>query len=263
MAEFGENVWYLKSDSVGEDKLSNRWEEGVDLGARDETGESLVGTAAGVFKRRGSRRKATGKERWNKEKLDAMVGVPWQPTPGEESEEIKTRVNIPSEEGPITKPIVVEDKAPITRRVRIEKDEPKKFGYTVGCLGCRMAIEGRPAQSHSEECRARIMKRREEEQESSRGEKQKTKEEPSGSGLNGEEIKKSLEEEQKRENEEGWQPEEEGETEEIEEDQDEEEGREGSDGTVEEENDEEDEDEEMQPEEEMRTPLKGTWYRSL
>ena len=126
------------------------------MGARDETGEALVGTAGGVFKCRSSRRKALERERWDRQNLDAMVGVPWQPTPGEEGEEIKTKVNMPVDEGPINKPIVVEDKAPITRRARIEKDELKKFGYMVGCFGRRMAIEGRPAQSHSEECRAII-----------------------------------------------------------------------------------------------------------
>ena len=65
---------------------------------------------------------------------------------------------MPIDEGPITKPILVEDKAPITRRERISKEDLKMFGYTAGRLGCRMAAEGRTAQSHTEECRARILK---------------------------------------------------------------------------------------------------------
>ena len=128
VTEFGENVWYLKAESVGKDKMSNRWEEGVYMGTRDETGEALVGTAGGVFKCRSFRRKALERERWDRQNLDAMVGAPWQPTPGEEGEEIKTKVNMPMDEGPITKPVVVEDRMPITRRERISKEDLKRFG---------------------------------------------------------------------------------------------------------------------------------------
>ena len=92
-------MWYLKADSVGKDKMSNRWEEGVYIGTRDETGEALVGTTGGVFKCRSFRRKTLERERWDRQNLDAMVGVPWQPTPGEEGEEIKTKVNMPIDEG--------------------------------------------------------------------------------------------------------------------------------------------------------------------
>jgi hypothetical protein len=40
VAEFGENVWYLKAASAGRDKLERRWEEGVWLGIKDESGRS-------------------------------------------------------------------------------------------------------------------------------------------------------------------------------------------------------------------------------
>ena len=63
VAEFGEAVWYLKSDSAGKNKYVNTWREGVWLGITNDTGESIIGTD-GDF-----RRKPIVAERWNKEKL--------------------------------------------------------------------------------------------------------------------------------------------------------------------------------------------------
>ncbi len=39
VAEIGENVWYLRANSVGKGKFKPRWEEGVWLGIRGESGE--------------------------------------------------------------------------------------------------------------------------------------------------------------------------------------------------------------------------------
>ena len=52
MAEFGENVWYLRAGSLGQAKFENRWEEGVWLGILDDSGESIIGTEIGVVKAR-------------------------------------------------------------------------------------------------------------------------------------------------------------------------------------------------------------------
>ena len=52
VAEFGENILYLKANSAGKSKFDARWLEGVWLGIRDESGESIVGTPEGVVKRR-------------------------------------------------------------------------------------------------------------------------------------------------------------------------------------------------------------------
>ena len=42
------------------------------------------------------------------------------------------------------------------KRAKIFKDDLIRLGYTVGCQGCRAAIRGNTAQSHTEECRKRI-----------------------------------------------------------------------------------------------------------
>ena len=44
IAEFGEGVLYLRAESVGKDQYTSRWEEGVFVGTREESGEIIVGT---------------------------------------------------------------------------------------------------------------------------------------------------------------------------------------------------------------------------
>ena len=104
IAEFGENVVYLKTGSVGKDKFNSRWEEGVWLGISDESGESIIGTKEGVIKARDFRRKAIAEERWNKEHFTSIKGTPWEPNPGRESDyRVQSRVIMP-DVGPITAP---------------------------------------------------------------------------------------------------------------------------------------------------------------
>ena len=56
VAEFGEQVWYYKPGITGKDKLDVRWESGIWLGIRDESGEVIVGTSKGVLKDRSLRK---------------------------------------------------------------------------------------------------------------------------------------------------------------------------------------------------------------
>ena len=82
MAEFGENVWYLKAGTLGRYKFNNRWEEGVWLGITDESGESIIGTPDGIVKAKYYKRKPISTERWNKDYFDKIKGTPWEPNPG-------------------------------------------------------------------------------------------------------------------------------------------------------------------------------------
>ena len=157
VAEFGENVWYLKAGSAGKEKFDSRWEEGVWLGISDESGESLIGTKNGALKAKDFRRKTLAAERWNKENFDEIQGTPWEPIPGREGNyNIASRITLP-DAGPVTAPARGrETEEPLTRRFKILKEHLLKFGYMQGCLGCKNAREGKPAQSHKEECRQRI-----------------------------------------------------------------------------------------------------------
>ena len=130
-------------------------EEGVWLGVRSESGEFTVGAKEGVAKCRDFRGRPEG-ERWNKEALSGMKGTPWQPTPGRDSMEVRCRVHMPAEEAPVTEPVKGLARETGPKRAKIYKSDLVRHGYAVGCPGCRAAVRGKEAQSHSEECRKRI-----------------------------------------------------------------------------------------------------------
>ena len=44
IAEFGEAVMYLKAGTKGVHKFNNRWEGGIWLGVKSESGETVIGT---------------------------------------------------------------------------------------------------------------------------------------------------------------------------------------------------------------------------
>jgi hypothetical protein len=156
VAEFGECIWYLPANTAGINKYEVRWQEGVWLGIRMESGETIVGTELGVVKCRDFRRKPANGGRWNREFVDKIVGVPWEVYPGVKgSVEIRSRVRFPQEPGEVPRPIRGRDEY-IPRRFRIQKGDLQKFGFTAGCPGCRAANRGLPATGHSEECRRRI-----------------------------------------------------------------------------------------------------------
>ena len=98
VAEFCECVWYLKAGSTGKDKFESRWEDGVWLGIRDRSGESIIGTPEGVVKARDFRRKGVLTERWNRDEINGFRGLPWEPIPGKEGDyEIRVKVNMPDQ----------------------------------------------------------------------------------------------------------------------------------------------------------------------
>ena len=57
VAEFGECVHYAPAFSAGRNKFDVRWLDGVWLGIKLESGESIIGTAEGIVKARDFRRK--------------------------------------------------------------------------------------------------------------------------------------------------------------------------------------------------------------
>ena len=112
VAEFGENVWYLKSDSAGKIKYVNRWHEGIWLGIADDTGETIVGTDEGAVKAKDFRRKPIIGERWKKERPASMRGVPWKTSVHEDGDELRIHINMPQDDGPLSelvKPREVDD----------------------------------------------------------------------------------------------------------------------------------------------------------
>ncbi len=88
---------------VGKDNLGTRWKEGVWLSVKAESGESFVGTSAGVVKASGFRRKPESGGRLSKEDFDKFRGVPWEPYPGSGGAcEIRSIVRLPIDPAEVT-----------------------------------------------------------------------------------------------------------------------------------------------------------------
>ncbi len=74
-AEFGECIMCADALSVGKGRFDVRWKEGVCLGIKAESGESLVGGGEGVIKAGDFRKKPEIGCRWKQEDFDKFRGV--------------------------------------------------------------------------------------------------------------------------------------------------------------------------------------------
>ena len=81
--EFGEKVLWRKSPSQhGFQALQSVWADGVYLGYRWNSGEHVVGDGSGVWKTQTFQRRPY-EERWNREVLEWIGGVPWHQREGD------------------------------------------------------------------------------------------------------------------------------------------------------------------------------------
>ena len=132
LVKFGECVWYIRPLSKGKAKAQVRWENGIFLGIRDESGEYIVGTKEGVIKVRTVRRKGSNEERWNWEEFSEMKGVPWEPVPGSPEREMESRIGGPRRNKEILKSNEGEVRESVKREFRIERNDVRKHGSTEG-----------------------------------------------------------------------------------------------------------------------------------
>ena len=153
--EFGEGVLYMRPNSKGQDKFDVRWETGIWMGIADRTGEIIIGTKDGVVKARDIR-SLEEKEAWDVGRFNDIRGTPWEPIPGREGIEIKSKVVIPASRTEPRQLVEGEEKEFIVRRARISREVIRKVGFTIGCPGCRAVNRGQSAVYHNEECRRRI-----------------------------------------------------------------------------------------------------------
>ena len=148
-------MWYKKVKSKRRGKLDARWASAVFLGVREESGEIILGTKDGVLKARSFRRKGSAEERWNKEEILGVRGLPWQPVPGGPGMDIRSSVRLPEERGEVRQP-ETEEREYRQRRFKIFRKDLATHGYTIGCPGCIAAQNDQDPKNHSEECRDRI-----------------------------------------------------------------------------------------------------------
>ena len=133
---------YLNPNSVGKDKLDSRWENGIFVGLREESGEIFVMSEEGVIKVRSYNRRCE-EERWNQEEFNKGKGTPWEPIPGEGPIQVKSRFKIkdrPEDEAPLKAPEIREAKP---RRIYISNQTSANITTPQGAKDASLPIEAR------------------------------------------------------------------------------------------------------------------------
>ena len=154
LAEFGEAVWYHMKQE-GDAKLMPRWGDGIFLGMAQESDEILLGTPEGIVRAKAFRRKGSAEDRWNKDAVLAVKGVPWEPVPGQGGYKLPSKVIVSGESGVEIEPLQVDRQVPRRYKLRIRKEDLLVYGWTPGCRGCAQSAMGKSA-GHSDYCRQRI-----------------------------------------------------------------------------------------------------------
>ena len=159
LCEFGECVQFKLPVRGGKRaKLMPRWEDGVWLGVKEESGEFWIGTREGITTSRSVQRKPDP-EKWNRFFLDEFKGLPWdlRQEQHREGEPRYPRADALAEVHPEPAP-APEFRPPTSgpRRCKITRGILHKFGYTKNCAGCDAARCGLEPRGHSESCRERI-----------------------------------------------------------------------------------------------------------
>ena len=133
------------------------WDDGIYLGMKGGTGEIIVGGRKGVWRTRTARRK-TSEERWSRENLELIGGVPWKMTEAKagDGEELKTEVTIMDKD--YRERVRDSEGEAVPRKVYISREDVEVHGYTVKCPGCVSILRGTARQQHSGECRKRMEK---------------------------------------------------------------------------------------------------------
>ena len=157
LVEFGERVMFMPLDALKHGKLQPRWLNGVYLGIRLETSERLVGTSEGVFECRSIRR-ILEVERWSKEDILGIKGVPWKPYQFTDNDRILTKLPEIIDPRDVDIPIRANEGPIAPRRFRIDKKDVIDFGFTPQCPGCYAAHHNLKSRAHTQMCRDRFEK---------------------------------------------------------------------------------------------------------
>ena len=148
--EFGEGVlWKRKAEGGPLGKLTCLWDDGVFLGVKPTTGEIIVGDERGIWRTRTVRRKPEN-ERWKKENIKKVAGVPWKLNPEDmkvDGEDLKMNVTIMDERYREKVARDGADAAP--KSAPITKEDLYNYGFTKGCQGCVAVLRGTARQTHT------------------------------------------------------------------------------------------------------------------
>ena len=146
---FGEKVLARRITTEPMNRMNPRYQYGIWLGMRNNSAECFIGNADGVFRAREIRR-LEPRDRWDREAINNVIGVPWRMTDGRWSVDMpEVQVEV------IPLPPLPFDGSSVQRE-RITKQDIDEFGATVGCPGCNAIRDNKRRQAHSDRCRRRI-----------------------------------------------------------------------------------------------------------
>lgn len=161
LVEFGERILYYKiEEQANKEDFEPRWHQGIWLGVDLDTMQKVVGTEHGVVKSNTIKR-TPFEERWSREALEGMRGLPWDRKSGGNTGGNKTggggggRTH-DDELSDKPKERSVCDEPGKPRNFRITKRMVQKFGQTPGCPGCGTALKPGRTEAHDDLCRTRM-----------------------------------------------------------------------------------------------------------
>ena len=162
---FGEKVLARRVTTEPRNRMNPRYQYGVWLGMRNNSAECFIGNADGVFRAREIRR-LEPQDRWDKEAINNVIGVPWRMTDGKWTvDRPEVRVDpipippLPFEGARIQRERItkkdIDAKAAMPSKTTKEQSSERGIG-TIGCQGCNAIKDNKRAQAHSDRCRLRI-----------------------------------------------------------------------------------------------------------
>ena len=142
-------------------EIDARFHDGIFLGLKEDSDEILISTESGIFISRAMRRQ-TREHRWSPTAIKAITGTPWKPYGHTTADTLRTSLPAavePAQPGPGPTPSLTPDPSAdiAPRRLRIERRDLERLGYSPGCPGCYSAKHRRPHKPHTETCRKNIL----------------------------------------------------------------------------------------------------------
>ena len=163
--EFGERLLWRVRRAGKQEKMNPRWDYGVFVGIRPESGEVLVAVKEGIQVVRSVRRLPV-EERWGPANKDMVRHVPWNRSgsdplaDGEIPEEVAPKEHGQGDVGGGAvggpKVVVVNMREQAPKEFYIRRKDVEEHGITKGCAGCRTMFHGGTRQNHTAECRERF-----------------------------------------------------------------------------------------------------------